>query len=281
MDQSTATLFVVATPIGNLQDMQPRAVEVLRQVALIAAEDSRHSAPLLRHFEISTPVWAYHDHSDQQRTDAIIGRLLGGEDVALISDAGTPLISDPGYRLVDAAHQHGINVCPIPGACAMVAALSASGLPTDRFSFLGFLPAKTQARVNVLSGYVKATETLVFYEAPHRLLDTLQDMQATFGGERVVVLARELTKMFETIKRLPLSDMVTWVASDANQQRGECVLLVKGVADTVSILSPEIEKMMQVLAQELPLKQAAAIASKITGLKKNALYQWALETLKT
>ncbi len=281
MDQSTATLYVVATPIGNLQDMQPRAVEILRKVSLIAAEDSRHSAPLLRHFDITAPVWAYHDHSDQQRTAAIIERLQGGEDVALISDAGTPLISDPGYRLVDAAHQHGIRVCPIPGACAMVAALSASGLPTDRFRFAGFLPAKSQARINVLTEYQKATDTLVFYEAPHRLLDTLRDMQATYGDERVVVLARELTKMFETIRRLPLAEMVAWVASDGNQQRGECVLLLKGVAEEVSSLTPEAEKAMRVLAEELPLKQAAALAAKITGLKKNALYQWALDTLKT
>lgn len=281
MDQSTATLYVVATPIGNLQDMQPRAVEILRKVSLIAAEDSRHSAPLLRHFDITAPVWAYHDHSDQQRTAAIIERLQGGEDVALISDAGTPLISDPGYRLVDAAHQHGIRVCPIPGACAMVAALSASGLPTDRFRFAGFLPAKSQARINVLTEYQKATDTLVFYEAPHRLLDTLRDMQATYGDERVVVLARELTKMFETIRRLPLAEMVAWVASDSNQQRGECVLLLKGVTEEVSSLTPEAEKAMRVLAEELPLKQAAALAAKITGLKKNALYQWALDTLKT
>lgn len=281
MDQSTATLYVVATPIGNLQDMQPRAVEILRKVSLIAAEDSRHSAPLLRHFDITAPVWAYHDHSDQQRTAAIIERLQGGEDVALISDAGTPLISDPGYRLVDAAHQHGIRVCPIPGACAMVAALSASGLPTDRFRFAGFLPAKSQARINVLTEYQKATDTLVFYEAPHRLLDTLRDMQATYGDERVVVLARELTKMFETIRRLPLAEMVAWVASDGNQQRGECVLLLKGVAEEVSSLTPEAEKAMRVLAEELPLKQAAALAAKITGLKKNALYQWALDALKT
>ncbi|HSG61126.1 MAG TPA: 16S rRNA (cytidine(1402)-2'-O)-methyltransferase [Pseudomonadales bacterium] len=281
MNQSTATLYVVATPIGNLQDMQPRAIDVLRSVALIAAEDSRHSAPLLRHFEIGTPVWAYHDHSDQQRTDAIISRLMAGEDVALISDAGTPLISDPGYRLVDAAHQHGVRVCPIPGACAMLAALSASGLPTDRFSFVGFLPAKSQARSNVLSGYVKATDTLVFYEAPHRLLDTLKDMQAMFGDDRMVVLARELTKMFETIRRLPLGEMVVWVESDANQQRGECVLLLKGCIESGASLTPEAEKTMRVLAEELPLKQAASLASKITGLKKNALYQWALETLKT
>jgi 16S rRNA (cytidine1402-2'-O)-methyltransferase len=281
MDQGTGTLFVVATPIGNLQDMQPRAIEVLKSVALIAAEDSRHSGPLLRHFEISSPVMAYHDHSDQQRTDAILSRLLAGEDVALISDAGTPLISDPGYRLVDLAHQKGVRVCPVPGACAMVAALSASGLPTDRFSFAGFLPAKSQARINVLSNYLTVTDTTVFYEAPHRLLDTLQDMLATFGGDRVVVLARELTKMFETVRRLPLNEMVDWVASDSNQQRGECVLLLKGVAAEVSSIDAEVEHVMRTLAAELPLKQAAALASKITGHKKNALYQWAVDALKT
>jgi 16S rRNA (cytidine1402-2'-O)-methyltransferase len=281
MDQGTGTLFVVATPIGNLQDMQPRSIEVLKSVALIAAEDSRHSGPLLRHFEVATPVMAYHDHSDQQRTDAILSRLLDGEDVALISDAGTPLISDPGYRLVDMAHQKGVRVCPVPGACAMVAALSASGLPTDRFSFAGFLPAKSQARINVLSNYLAATDTTVFYEAPHRLLDTLQDMLATFGSDRVVVLARELTKMFETVRRLPLDEMVTWVASDSNQQRGECVLLLKGVVAEASLIDSEVEHVMRTLAAELPLKQAASLASKITGHKKNALYQWGLDVLKT
>lgn len=281
MDQGTGTLFVVATPIGNLQDMQPRSIEVLKSVALIAAEDSRHSGPLLRHFEVATPVIAYHDHSDQQRTDAILSRLLGGEDVALISDAGTPLISDPGYRLVDMAHQKGVRVCPVPGACAMVAALSASGLPTDRFSFAGFLPAKSQARINVLSNYLAATDTTVFYEAPHRLLDTLQDMLATFGSDRVVVLARELTKMFETVRRLPLDEMVAWVASDSNQQRGECVLLLKGVVAEASLIDSEVEHVMRTLAAELPLKQAASLASKITGHKKNALYQWGLDVLKT
>jgi 16S rRNA (cytidine1402-2'-O)-methyltransferase len=281
MDQGTGTLFVVATPIGNLQDMQPRSIEVLKSVALIAAEDSRHSGPLLRHFEVATPVMAYHDHSDRQRTDAILSRLLGGEDVALISDAGTPLISDPGYRLVDMAHQKGVRVCPVPGACAMVAALSASGLPTDRFSFAGFLPAKSQARINVLSNYLAATDTTVFYEAPHRLLDTLQDMLATFGSDRVVVLARELTKMFETVRRLPLDEMVAWVASDSNQQRGECVLLLKGVLAEASLIDGEVEHVMRTLAAELPLKQAASLASKITGHKKNALYQWGLDVLKT
>lgn len=281
MDSGTGILYVVATPIGNLKDMTPRAVEVLCSVDIIAAEDSRHSAPLLRHFNVTAPVWAYHDHSDQHRTDEIIKRLQSGQNVALISDAGTPLISDPGYRLVDAAHRQGLTVCPLPGACAVVAALSASGLPTDKFTFAGFLPAKTHARQIVLEDYKNTSQTVVFYEAPHRLLDSLKDMLAIFGGDRVVVLAREITKMFETIYRDNLAGLVEWVASDANQQRGECVLLVKGVVTDKAELDPGATRILALLADELPLKQASALAAKISGVKKNALYQWALENLKS
>lgn len=280
MDSSTGILYIVATPIGNLQDMSQRAVDVLRSVDVIAAEDSRHSAPLLRHFDIVTPVWAYHDHSDQFRTEELMGKLRDGKNVALISDAGTPLISDPGYRLVDAAHEAGIPVSPIPGSCAVISALSASGLPTDKFTFAGFLPAKSQARQAVLADIVDATATVVFYEAPHRLLESLKDMQHVLGGQRVVVLARELTKMFETIKRLPLNELVEWVESDANQQRGECVLLVKGVPSRKNDFDAEVVKVVEILAAELPLKQAAGLASQITGIKKNAIYQWALENIK-
>jgi len=280
MDSGAGTLYVVATPIGNLQDITPRAVEILCSVDLIAAEDSRHSAPLLRHYNVTAPVWAYHDHSDQQRTDELVARLRAGQNVALISDAGTPLISDPGYRLVDAAHRAAIKVSPLPGACAVVAALSACGLPTDKFTFAGFLPSKKQARQTVLADYSGALETVVFYEAPHRLLESLRDMQEVFGDQRVVVLAREITKMFETIRRDTIAGLVDWVSTDSNQQRGECVLLVRGVVSSKGDLADEAINVMKVLADELPMKQAAALAAKISGAKKNALYQWGLDNLK-
>lgn len=271
-------LYVVATPIGNLGDMVPRAVETLQTVAVIAAEDTRHSSRLLAHFAINTPCIAYHDHSGEDRTDALIARLCSGESVALISDAGTPLVSDPGYRLVRQARQAGIQVVPIPGACAMVAALSAAGLASDRFAFEGFLPAKQTARITQLETLVADTRTLIFYEAPHRILETLIDMCQVFGPERELVMARELTKTFETIKGDRLDVMREWVASDSNQQRGEIVLLVQGAPKRdVADITPEQERVMKVLLEELPIKQAAQLGAKLTGLKKNFLYQWALD----
>ena len=271
-------LYVVATPIGNLADMVPRAIATLQTVAVIAAEDTRHSARLLAHFDIKTPAVAYHDHSDEHRTEQLMARLLAGEDVALISDAGTPLVSDPGYRLVRKARERGIQVVPIPGACAMVAALSAAGLPSDRFAFEGFLPAKQAARITQLEALAGDTRTLIFYEAPHRILETLQDMQSVFGDQREVVVAREITKAFETIKGAPLAQIVAWVAADTNQQRGEIVLLVKGAEKIENAeISAENQRIMKILLDELPHKQAAAIGSKITGMKKNYLYQWALD----
>ena len=278
---TTGILYVVATPIGNLADMVPRAVEALQTVALIAAEDTRHSSRLLAHFDIKTPAVAYHDHSDDQRTEQILQRLLNGESVALISDAGTPLVSDPGYRLVRHARQRGIQVVPVPGACAMIAALSAAGLPSDRFAFEGFLPAKQTARCNALQSLVNETRTLIFYEAPHRILETLQDVAQIFGAEREVVLARELTKTFETIRGGAIGEMADWVASDTNQQRGEIVLLIHGaIAPAAKDMGTESERVMRVLLEELPIKQAASLGAKLTGLKKNFLYQWALENSK-
>ncbi len=271
------TLYVVATPIGNLADMVPRAIETLQTVAVIAAEDTRHSSRLLAHFDIKTPAIAYHDHSDEQRTENLVRRLLAGEDVALISDAGTPLVSDPGYRLVCKAREQGIRVVPIPGACAMIAALSAAGLPSDRFAFEGFLPAKQVARCAFLQTIANDSRTLIFYEAPHRILETLQDMASVFGAEREVVMARELTKTFETIKGDKVAALAEWVTADINQQRGEIVLVVQGVSKiAMAEMTLEHERVMTVLLDELPVKQAAAIGAKITGLKKNFLYQWAL-----
>ncbi len=278
---ATGVLYVVATPIGNLADMVPRAVETLQTVALIAAEDTRHSSRLLAHFDIKTPAIAYHDHSDDQRTEHILQRLLSGEHVALISDAGTPLVSDPGYRLVREARQSGIQVIPIPGACAMIAALSAAGLPSDRFAFEGFLPAKQTARCSVLQSLVNETRTLIFYEAPHRILETLRDIAQIFGAEREVVIARELTKTFETIRGGPVAEITDWVAGDANQQRGEIVLLIRGAsAPTASDMHAEAERVMRVLLEDLTIKQAASLGAKLTGLKKNFLYQWALDNAK-
>lgn len=271
-------LYVVATPIGNLADMVPRAVETLQTVAVIAAEDTRHSSRLLAHFDVKTPAVAYHDHSDEQRTEQLLQRLLAGESVALISDAGTPLVSDPGYRLVRGARQRGIQVIPVPGACAMIAALSAAGLPSDRFAFEGFLPAKQAARCAVLESLHKEMRTLIFYEAPHRVLETLQDIAQVFGAEREVVIAREITKTFETIRGDSVAALVEWVATDTNQQRGEIVLLIHGATkvDTAGI-DAEAERVMRILLEELSLKQAASLGAKLTGLKKNFLYQWALE----
>lgn len=271
-------LYVVATPIGNLGDMVPRAVETLQTVALIAAEDTRHSSRLLSHFDIKTPCIAYHDHSDESRVDQLVQRLLAGDSIALISDAGTPLVSDPGYRLVRSARQAGVQVVPVPGACAMIAALSAAGLPSDRFAFEGFLPAKQVARCAQLQTLAADPRTLIFYEAPHRILETLQDMVQVFGGDREVVIAREITKTFETIKGDKVSALAEWVAQDSNQQRGEIVLLVHGAPKVENeSMTPEQIHTMAVLLEELPVKQAAAIGAKLTGLKKNFLYDWALQ----
>lgn len=271
-------LYVVATPIGNLGDMVPRAVETLQTVALIAAEDTRHSSRLLSHFDIKTPCIAYHDHSDESRVDQLIAKMQAGDSIALISDAGTPLVSDPGYRLVRSARQAGIQVVPIPGACAMIAALSVAGLPSDRFAFEGFLPAKQVARCTQLQTLAADSRTLIFYEAPHRILETLQDIRDVFGPDREVVIAREITKTFETIKGNNVAALVDWVATDSNQQRGEIVLLVHGAPKQENeAITPEQIHIMKVLLEELPVKQAASIGAKLTGLKKNFLYDWALQ----
>ncbi|WP_299582658.1 16S rRNA (cytidine(1402)-2'-O)-methyltransferase [uncultured Microbulbifer sp.] len=278
MGPDQALLYIVATPIGNLADMVPRAIEVLQCADLVAAEDTRHSQRLFSHFNIDTPLMAYHDHSDDKRTGQILQRLEQGQTVALISDAGTPLISDPGYRLVREARERGIRVVPIPGACAFVAALSAAGLPSDRFSFEGFLPAKTGPRERALQELAGDTRTLVFYEAPHRVADTLQAMAEVFGAEREAVIAREVSKAFETFQLLPLGELVSWVRSDSNQQRGEIVLLVRGAErrrDTE--LDGEAQRVMSLLLAELPPKKAAAIAAEITGVNKKVLYNWSLE----
>lgn len=272
---NVGTLYVVATPIGNLGDLTPRALEVLQQVARIAAEDTRHSAGLLRHFGIHTPLLALHEHNEREASVEVIRRLQQGEDVALISDAGTPLISDPGFPLTRLAHEAGIRVVPLPGASALIAALSAAGLPTDRFAFEGFLPPKSAARRHALEALAGERRTLAFYEAPHRLLETLEDMTAIFGPERLAVLARELTKTFETVRRAPLGELLGFVRGDSDQQRGEAVLLLHGAPPPATdALADEPRRIADLLAAELPVKQAAALAAKITGAKKNQIYDY-------
>ena len=272
-------LYVVATPIGNLQDISPRALQVLEQVSLVAAEDTRHSARLLEHFSIRTPMVACHDHNERAGSGALVQRLLAGDSLALISDAGTPLVSDPGFHLVRQARAAGVQVVPVPGACAAITALSAAGLPSDRFVFEGFLPAKGGARAARLQALAGESRTLIFYEAPHRVLESVLAMAGAFGAERPAVLARELTKTFETIKDAPLGELAEWIAADSNQQRGECVLLVAGVDDKEGrdSIDAESQRVLLMLAAELPLKKAAALTAQITGARKNLLYQWGLE----
>ncbi|MGE7990632.1 16S rRNA (cytidine(1402)-2'-O)-methyltransferase [Pseudomonas sp. NPDC089554] len=276
------TLYVVATPIGNLDDMSARALKILADVALIAAEDTRHSVRLLQHFGIDTPLAACHEHNERDEGGRFITRLLAGDDVALVSDAGTPLISDPGYHLVRQARAAGVKVVPVPGACALIAALSAAGLPSDRFIFEGFLPAKSAGRKARLEQVREEPRTLIFYEAPHRILECLEDMEAVFGGERPALLARELTKTFETLKGLPLAELRAFVAADTNQQRGECVVLVAGwsAPQDEQAISTEAQRVLDLLLAELPLKRAAALAAEITGVRKNLLYQAALDKQK-
>jgi 16S rRNA (cytidine1402-2'-O)-methyltransferase len=279
-NSATGSLYVVATPIGNLDDMSVRALKVLREVALIAAEDTRHSARLMQHFGIGTPLAACHEHNERDEGSRFITRLLAGDNVALISDAGTPLISDPGYHLVRQARAAGIPVVPVPGACALIAALSAAGLPSDRFMFEGFLPAKAVGRRAKLELVKEEPRTLIFYEAPHRILECLQDMEQVFGTERPALLARELTKTFETLKGLPLGELRAFVEADSNQQRGECVVLVAGWTppEDEDVVGTEARRILGLLLEEMPLKRAAALAAQITGVRKNLLYQVALDS---
>lgn len=278
LNATAGTLYVVATPIGNLDDISARALRVLRDVALIAAEDTRHSARLMQHFGIPTPLAACHEHNEREQGSRFLARLQSGDDVALISDAGTPLISDPGYHLVRQARAAGIAVVPVPGACALIAALSAAGLPSDRFIFEGFLPAKAAGRRARLELVKEEPRTLIFYEAPHRILECLQDIEAVFGGERAALLAREITKTFETLKGLPLAQLRAFVEGDSNQQRGECVVIVAGwqAPEGEDAVSNEALRVLDLLLQEMPLKRAAALAAEITGVRKNLLYQVAL-----
>ena len=267
-----AILHVVATPIGNLGDLSPRAQQVLREVAAICAEDTRRSGQLLAHFGIGTPLLALHEHNEQQLAERLVARLLAGESLALVSDAGTPLVSDPGYRLVRAARAAGVKVSPVPGPSALIAALSVAGLPSDRFTFEGFLPAKASARRERLAALAGEPRTLVFYESSHRIEESLADLRAAFGDDRPAVLARELTKLFETVLDGTLADLHARVAADADQRKGEFVLVVQGVGEDVDAKLAEGRRVHAILARQLPPSTAAKLAAEITGAPRKALY---------
>lgn len=270
-------LYVVATPIGNLEDVSQRALRILGEVDLIAAEDTRHSRRLLQHYAIDTPLRSYHDFNEDQAGEKLLDRLQSGRDVALISDAGTPLINDPGYQLIRAAHECNIRIVPVPGPSALIAALSVAGLPTDRFLFAGYPPVKQVARQDVFADLAAEPGTLVFYETPHRIRACLADAMEALGPGREAVLARELTKIYETVLRGTLSQLLAGVEAHPETTRGEFVLLIHGSGVPSSADDEEMKRVLEILLPELPLKRAAALAARITGRKKNELYSLGLE----
>lgn len=272
MSTTVATLYVVATPIGNLADLSPRAQEVLRSVAAICAEDTRHTGQLLSHFGISKPLVALHDHNEEAMAQRVVARLQAGESLAVVSDAGTPLVSDPGFRLVRAARAAGIKVSPVPGACAAIAALSVAGLPSDRFVFEGFLPAKAAARRDRLQRLASETGTLVFYESSHRIAESLADMAMAFGAERPAVVARELTKLFETVLDGSLAQLLATVQADENQRKGEFVVMVQGAGDDEAAKVAEGRRLYARLNEHLPPSTAAKLAAELSGAPRKALY---------
>ncbi len=281
MNDLSGILYIVATPIGNLSDITQRALQIFAEVDLIAAEDTRHSGLLLSHYGIKKPFFALHDHNEQEKAQVLVEKLKNGTHIALISDAGTPLISDPGFHLVRQCREAGIKVVPLPGACAAITALCASGIASDRFCFEGFLPAKSKARKDKLESLLEEERTLIFYESTHRILETLADMQEVLGEERYVVLAREITKTWETIVGDRLSALRQWLSEDANRTKGEMVVIVEGKAklDKEAEFSAQAIKALRLISQELPLKKAAAIVAELYGYKKNALYQFGLDNL--
>lgn len=276
-DNSQGQLYIVPTPIGNLSDITQRALEVLQAVDLIAAEDTRHTGLLLQHFAINARLFALHDHNEQQKAETLLAKLKEGQNIALVSDAGTPLINDPGYHLVRTCREANIRVVPLPGPCAAIAALSAAGLPSDRFCYEGFLPAKSKGRRDTLKALEEEPRTLIFYESTHRLVESLEDICAALGESRYVVLARELTKTWESIHGAPIGELVAWVREDENRRKGEMVLIVEGFKAQEEALPAAALRTLALLQAELPLKKAAALAAEIHGVKKNALYKYALE----
>jgi 16S rRNA (cytidine1402-2'-O)-methyltransferase len=272
-----ATLYVVATPIGNVTDISLRALHVLSLADAVACEDTRNTAQLLTRFGLHKPLIAAHQHNERAAAETLIARLQAGERIALVSDAGTPAVSDPGARIVDAVRAAGLRVVPLPGASAVVTAISASGLVNDQFHFIGFLPAKAKQREGVLQQLRNVTATMVFYEAPHRIVECAVALAAAFEPTRQVVFARELTKLFEEIHRCPLSEAAAWLAADAHREKGEYVVLLEGATEAEDAGDAEAERILTLLVAELPLKQAAALTAQITGRKKNALYERALQ----
>jgi 16S rRNA (cytidine1402-2'-O)-methyltransferase len=272
-----SALYVLATPIGNVGDISLRALHVLSLVDAVACEDTRNTGHLLTRYGLSKTLIAAHQHNEREVADKLIARLAAGERVALVSDAGTPGVSDPGARIVDAVLKAGLRVLPLPGASAAIAALSAGGLLNDHFYFAGFLPARAGQRDAALAGLRALAATLVFYEAPHRIVDTVAALATAFGGDRQIVFARELSKLFEEVHRCPLADAGAWLAADAHRQKGEFVLLVEGAPATTDAAAVEAERILAILLAECPVSQAAALTAQITGLKKNALYQRALQ----
>lgn len=270
---SQSGLYVVATPIGNLEDMSYRAVRILAEVDLIAAEDTRHSRPLLDHYGIDTPMQALHEHNEEQMTGRLLDRISNGEAIALISDAGTPLISDPGYRLVRAAREAAVPVFVVPGPSAVTAALSVAGLPSDRFAFEGFLPAKATQRKKQLQALQRESRTLVFFESSHRIEATLADMAEVFGPERMAAVCRELSKLFETVLRAPLGALVTQIAADKNQTRGEFVVIVEGHQRDRNEALANAETMAKALLEFLPASQAARVAAKLNDVSRREVYK--------
>ncbi|MGO4551545.1 16S rRNA (cytidine(1402)-2'-O)-methyltransferase [Lysobacter sp. 2RAF19] len=266
------TLYVIATPIGNLRDLSPRALDTLRNVSAICAEDTRHTRQLLAHYGLERPLVALHEHNEEQLADKLVARLQAGESLGLVSDAGTPLVSDPGFRLVRAARAAGMAVSPVPGACAFVAALSVAGLPSDRLVFEGFLPAKGNARRERLAPLASETRTLAFYESAHRIEETLADMAAIFGAQRRAVIARELTKLFETVLDGTLEDLQARVAADANQRKGEFVVLVEGAGEDEDARLIEGRRLYAKLGEHLPPSTAAKLAAELSGAPRKALY---------
>ena len=270
--QTPGTLHVVATPIGNLGDLSPRALDTLRNVAAICAEDTRHTRQLLSHFGLERPLLALHQHNEDAQAAQLVARLLAGESLALVSDAGTPRVSDPGFRLVRAARAAGIRVSPLPGACAAIAALSVAGLPSDRFVFEGFLPARSSARRERLSQLVSEPRTLMFYESAHRIEEALGDMAATLGESRRAVVARELTKLFETVLDGSLVDLHSRVSTDADQRKGEFVVIVEGAGEDIDAKIAEGQRLYAKLSEYLKPSQAAKLAAELSGAPRKALY---------
>ena len=272
------TLFIVATPIGNLDDITFRAVETLKVVDLVLAEDTRHSQKVLNHFNIKTPISAFHDYNEREKCNSVIDKLKQGDSIALISDAGTPLISDPGYVLVSVAKKNSVNVVPVPGPSALIAALSASGIPSDSFSFFGFLPSKQNARIKTLKMFASRPETIIVYESPKRISNTLADMLFVFGKDREVCLAKEITKTFETILTTNIPSLIDYISSDPSHQKGEFVILISSTAKKGKLeFDQQLDKLLPVLCSEMGPSKAAKLATEITGIDKKYCYQRAIE----